>query len=179
MEYDASGRVSGSVLNRYSMDEYEGYFRIATTTGWGTSSLNRVYVLDGTLSVAGALENLAQGERIYSARFMGNRCYLVTFRQVDPFFVIDLSDPSQPKLLGELKITGYSDYLHPYDENHIIGIGKETDAGLYQGLKISLFDVSDVSNPKEIAKYEIGEERTLLSCPSPRPSSLTRRKTSW
>jgi uncharacterized secreted protein with C-terminal beta-propeller domain len=95
---------------------------------------------------------------------MGERGYLVTFKQVDPLFVIDLSDPYNPEKLGELKITGYSEYLHPYDENHIIGIGKETtDAGefaWYQGVKISLFDVTDVSNPREISKLEIGDRGT-------------------
>jgi hypothetical protein len=92
---------------------------------------------------------------------MGDKAYMVTFRQVDPLFVIDLSDPENPEVLGELKITGYSDYLHPYDENHIIGIGKEaTDSGRFQGLKVSLFDVSDVGNPLEVAKIEIGARGT-------------------
>jgi uncharacterized secreted protein with C-terminal beta-propeller domain len=146
------------------MDEHGGYLRVATTA-WNASAFasqqsNNVYVLDQKLDIYGRLQNLAPDESIYSARFMGSRCYLVTFKQVDPLFVIDLTDPAQPKVLGELKITGYSDYLHPYDENHIVGIGKETDAGLYQGVKISLFDVSDVANPKEIAKYEIGDRGT-------------------
>jgi inhibitor of cysteine peptidase len=162
MEYDATGEVPGRVLNQFSMDEYQNYFRIATTTGntWDASSGNHLYVLDDDLNVVGALEDLAPGEEIFSARFMGDRCYLVTFVKVDPLFVIDLSDPYSPEVLGELKITGYSDYLHPYDENHVIGIGKETAAGFYQGVKISLFDVSDVSNPKEIGKYEIGDRGT-------------------
>jgi len=165
----ASGDVPGYVLNQFSMDEHEGYFRIATTTGHIAKSLeeassrNHVYVLDMNLDIVGKLEDLAPGETIYSARFMGERCYLVTFRKVDPLFVIDLEDPRNPIVLGQLKITGYSDYLHPYDENHIIGIGKETEAAdegdfaWYQGVKISLFDVSDVENPKEIDKYEIGD----------------------
>jgi hypothetical protein len=114
-----------------------------------------------SLNVTGSLTDLAPGERIYSARFMGKRGYLVTFKQVDPLFVIDLSDAENPRELGYLKVTGYSDYLHPYDETHIIGIGKETtDAGefaWYQGVKISLFDVSDVSNPVERSKVEIGD----------------------
>ncbi len=168
----ASGDVPGYVLNQFSMDEHEGYFRIATTTGHiarsleEASSRNHVYVLDMNLDIVGKLEDLAPGEKIYSARFMGERCYLVTFRKVDPLFVIDLEDPRNPIVLGQLKITGYSDYLHPYDENHIIGIGKETEAAeegdfaWYQGVKISLFDVSDVENPKEIDKYEIGDRGT-------------------
>jgi uncharacterized secreted protein with C-terminal beta-propeller domain len=162
MEYDATGEVPGTLLNQFSMDEYGDYFRTATTTGnlWDSSSYNHLYVLDENLEVVGVLEDLAPGETIYSARFLGDRAYLVTFRQVDPFFVIDLTDPENPTVLGELKITGYSDYLHPYDENHIIGIGKETVDGLYQGVKISLFDVTDVSNPTEIDKFVIGDRGT-------------------
>jgi inhibitor of cysteine peptidase len=160
IEYVASGEVPGMVLDQFSMDEYDGHFRVATTT-WGETTANHVYILDMDLNIVGSVEDLAPGETIYSARFMGERGYLVTFKQVDPLFVIDLSDPSNPRELGYLKVTGYSDYLHPYDETHIIGIGKETtDAGefaWYQGVKISLFDVSDVSNPQEIDKLEIGD----------------------
>ena len=163
IEYVASGEVPGMVLNQFSMDEYEGYFRVATTTH-GQTTQNNVYVLNMALNITGSLEDLAPGETIYSARFMGDKCYLVTFKQVDPLFVIDLSDPYNPEELGYLKVTGYSDYLHPYDENHIIGIGKETtDAGefaWYQGVKISLFDVSNVTNPQEISKLEIGDRGT-------------------
>ncbi|HLC37913.1 MAG TPA: beta-propeller domain-containing protein, partial [Candidatus Norongarragalinales archaeon] len=105
----------------------------------------------------------AKGERIYSTRFMGNRLYLVTFKKTDPLFAIDLSNPSNPQVLGQLKIPGYSDYLHPYDENHLIGFGKsaveaeEGDFAWYQGLKLSLFDVTDVSAIKEIGVFEIGD----------------------
>jgi inhibitor of cysteine peptidase len=163
IEYVASGEVPGTVLNQFSMDEYAGYFRVATTTREGTSR-NHVYTLDMALNITGSLTDLAPGETIYSARFMGEKCYLVTFKKVDPLFVIDLSDPYNPEELGYLKVTGYSDYLHPYDENHIIGIGKETtDAGefaWYQGVKISLFDVSNVTNPQEISKIEIGDRGT-------------------
>jgi len=162
----ASGEVPGTVLNQFSMDEYDGYFRVATTT-YGETSRNNVYVLNMGLNVTGSLTDLAQGESIYSARFMGDRCYLVTFKKVDPLFVIDLSDPYGPSVLGYLKVTGYSSYLHPYDENHLIGIGKEAvdakeeDFAWYQGLKIALFDVSDVSNPKEIGDpYIIGDRGT-------------------
>jgi len=166
IEFAASGKVLGYVLNQFSMDEYQGYFRIATTSRREATSQNNVYILDMDLSIVGRLEGLAPGEKIYSARFMGDRCYLVTFRKVDPLFVIDLTNPGNPKVLGKLKIPGYSDYLHPYDENYIIGVGKETvaaeqgDFSWYQGVKISLFDVSDVENPKEIDKYEIGDRGT-------------------
>jgi uncharacterized secreted protein with C-terminal beta-propeller domain len=150
IEYESQGEVPGRVLNQFSMDEHQGYFRIATTTGWWDEAQNHVYVLDQDLNIVGRLENLALTERIYSARFLGGRAYLVTFRRIDPLFVLDLSDPHDPKVLGELKIPGYSDYLHPYDETHIIGVGKET------GVKIALFDVSDPENPREISKYEVG-----------------------
>ncbi|MFP3880463.1 MAG: beta-propeller domain-containing protein [Dehalococcoidia bacterium] len=160
MNYTASGSVPGMVLNQFSMDEHDGYFRVATTT-WDGTTKNNVYILNMSLNITGSLTDMAPGETIDSARFMGDRGYLVTFKQVDPLFVIDLSDPYNPEELGYLKVTGYSDYLHPYDENHIIGIGKETtDAGefaWYQGVKISLFDVSDVSKPVEISKLEIGD----------------------
>ena len=171
IDYKTQGEVPGNVLNQFSMDEYNNYFRIATTTGHvsrmgESTSANHVYALDGNLVIVGKLEDLAPGERIYSARFIGDRCYLVTFKKVDPLFVIDLKDPYNPRVLGKLKIPGYSDYLHPYDENHIIGIGKEAveaeegSFAWYQGVKISLFDVSDVEHPKEVSKYNIGDRGT-------------------
>jgi uncharacterized secreted protein with C-terminal beta-propeller domain len=156
LSFDAKGIVPGYVLNQYSMDEYNGYFRIATTVSTGSwvnrDQHNNLYVLNMKLETVGKIENLAQGERIYSARFTGDKAYLVTFKQTDPFFVLDLKDPTAPTVAGELKIPGYSSYLHPYDENHVIGIGKENNT-----VKLSLFDVSDMSNPIEIAKYVIGE----------------------
>ncbi len=136
------------------------------------TSKNNIYVLDERLERVGTLEGLAPGERIYSARFMGSRAYMVTFRNVDPLYVIDLREPTKPTVLGELKIPGYSDYLHPYDENHLIGFGKETielpskgwgpdeTMAFYQGMKIALFDVSDVNNPKEKFKEIIGDRGT-------------------
>lgn len=155
IENKASGGVPGSVLNQFSMDEYEGYFRIATTIDSWTAegSRNNVYVLNMSLGIVGKLENLALTERIYSARYMGDRCYLVTFRQVDPFFVIDLSSPVKPEVLGYLKIPGFSNYLHPYDENHIIGIGKEGNK-----VKMSLFDVTNVAAPTETAHFSVPGE---------------------
>lgn len=166
VEYKSNGEVLGHVLNQFSMDENNGYFRIATTTGTWDKPQNNVYVLDGSLNISGKLEGLASGEKIYSARFIGNRLYLVTFKNTDPLFVIDLSNPSSPNVLGELKIPGYSDYLHPYDETHIIGIGKDaevqndTNFAYYQGLKIALFDVSDVSNPTIMSNITIGDRGT-------------------
>ena len=159
MQYEATGQVPGTLLNQFSLDLHEGYFRLVTTTEWNK---HNVYILDQDLEITGRLEDFApRWEHLHSARFMGDRGYIVTFRMTDPLFVVDLSDPTAPKVLGELEITGYSDYLHPYDENHLIGIGKEaTSNGRFQGVKVSLFDVSDVSNPKEIAKFEIGDRGT-------------------
>jgi uncharacterized secreted protein with C-terminal beta-propeller domain len=170
IEFTADGTVPGRVLNQFSMDERDGYFRIAVTSGHvsrnGAMTSNDVYVLNASLGIVGSVTGLAPGEDIYSVRFMGDRCYMVTFKKVDPLFTIDLADPENPKVLGKLKIPGYSDYLHPYDENTLIGIGKEAveaeegDFSWYQGVKISLFDVSDVENPRELAKIEIGDRGT-------------------
>lgn len=171
LEYKIEGEVTGSILNQFSMDENNNYFRIATTKNqtWSefadesqTKSYNNLYVLDENLKTVGAVENLAEGERIYSVRFMQNRAYMVTFKQTDPLFVIDLTNPQKPTVLGKLKIPGFSSYLHPYDDTTLIGIGKdakETEWGGAQalGLKISLFDVSDVANPKETATYRMGD----------------------
>ncbi len=171
LQYEGEGQVPGTILNQFSMDEHNDTFRIATTYGdmWRNdqyTSQNNLYILDQDLALIGKIENIAPGERIYSTRFMGNRAYMVTFKQVDPFFVLDLTDPAQPKILGKLKIPGYSDYLHPYDENHIIGFGKETielsgyngeSMAYYQGLKIAIFDVTDVSQPVEMSKAVIGD----------------------
>ncbi len=154
VKYKGSGEFPGLLLNQFSMDEYAGYFRVATTSRKKWTLNNNIYVLDENLITIGRLEGIAPRESIYSARFIGERAYLVTFRRTDPFFVIDLKDPQNPKILGELEIPGYSDYLHPYDDNHIIGIGKE------QGVKIALFDVSIPEDPKEISKYDAGSGRT-------------------
>lgn len=175
--YKDSGSVPGTILNQFSMDENNGYFRIATTLGdvWSSNppAKNNLYVLDSSMNQVGSLEGLAPGEKIYSVRFMGNRAYIVTFKKIDPLFVIDTTDPKSPKVLGKLKIPGYSDYLHPYDENHLIGFGKDAvDAGLdettmrgldfawYQGMKVAMFDVTDVANPKELHKVIIGDRGT-------------------
>lgn len=171
IDYLGSIEAPGTILNQFSMDEYDGYFRIATTKGHvsrsgESASMNNIYTFDEDMEMVGELEDLAPGERIYSARFMGEKAYLVTFKKVDPLFVIDLSDHENPKVLGKLKIPGYSDYLHPLDENHIIGIGKDTveaeegNFAWYQGLKMAVFDVSDVEKPKELHKVIIGDRGT-------------------
>lgn len=164
IEHESEGEVPGNVLNQFSMDEYENYFRIATTReSWQTreASKNNLYVLNMNLEIVGRIEDLAEGERIYSARFIRDRAYMVTFRQVDPLFVIDLKNPENPVVLGYLKIPGVSDYLHPYDENHVIGVGRDaTEEGRITGMKLSLFDITDFENPKEISKYMIGGRGT-------------------
>ncbi|MFH1438978.1 MAG: beta-propeller domain-containing protein [Candidatus Woesearchaeota archaeon] len=179
VEFLGTGDVKGHILNQFSMDEYDEHFRIATTiSGYSNNvdtSTNNMYVLDEDMEVVGELEGVAPGESIYSVRFMGKRGYMVTFRHVDPLFVIDLSNPENPEVLGKLKIPGYSDYLHPYDETHLIGIGKEVDASIdadkvhtegavyytaIQGVKLAIFDVSDVENPIEMYKEVIGDRGT-------------------
>lgn len=172
-----SNDIPGHILNQFSMDEFDNHFRIATTKGevWDTEtqSSNNIYILDENMTQVGNLENLAPGEKIYSVRFLGKKGYVVTFKKVDPLFVLDLSNHGKPSVLGKLKIPGYSDYLHPYDENHLIGIGKDTeeaseqeqegrefDFAWYQGVKMAIFDVTDVENPKELHKVIIGDRGT-------------------
>ena len=170
--YLGEASVPGHVLNQFSMDEYNGNFRIATTSGqtWSTTNpaSNNLYVLGSDMKLLGKLEGLAQGESIYSARFIGERVYLDTFQKTDPLFVIGLSDPANPVVLGKLQMPGFSDYLQPYDETHLIGIGKDAVAAegenqnfaWYQGVKLSLYDVADVERPKEVATYNIGDRGT-------------------
>lgn len=170
LSYKSSGAVTGAVLNQFSMDESGEYFRIATTknrtwsrfSGADTESYSNLYVLDSNMNQVGKIEKIARGEQIYSARFMQDRAYLVTFRRTDPLFVISLNDPRNPKILGKLKVPGYSSYLHPYDDVTLIGIGKESDENgrIIGGVKLSLFDVSEVENPREIGKYVIGDAST-------------------
>jgi uncharacterized secreted protein with C-terminal beta-propeller domain len=164
--YEASGHVKGSVLNQFSMDEYKGNFRIATTSSDG----NGVYILDSQLKTIGQLEKLAPGERIYSVRFTEDKGYVVTFKQVDPLFTIDLSNPHRPKVLGELKIPGFSQYLHPIGEHLVVGIGRSTEDVIRRdekdneivvgvigaGIKLSLFDVKNPEKPKEVNHIILG-----------------------
>ncbi len=149
----AIGSVPGRPLNQFSLDEYQDTFRIATTVGGrniggGAKSANDVYVLDTNMKSIGSVLDLGKEERIYAVRFMGNKGYVVTFKETDPLYVLDLADAASPKVAGELKIPGYSSYLHPLTNTLIVGIGKED-----QSVKVSLFDVSDSSKPTEVAKY--------------------------
>ncbi len=155
IKYLKNAAVDGSALNQFSMDEFNGYLRIATTSGnWGENLINQVYVLDGNLETVGLLKDIAKGERIKSVRFTGNTAYVVTFIQTDPLFVIDLTDVKAPKILGELKIPGYSAYLHPVGDGLVMGVGLDgTETGTNGGMKVSLFDVSDPTKPVECGKF--------------------------
>ncbi len=160
----ASGSVPGSLLNQFSMDEYQDHLRVAVTVGgrgsvWNWQfgaqpgeSVNDVYVLDAGLKQTGSVLDMGKGERIYSVRFINDRGFVVTFKETDPFYVLDLSNATSPQLRGELKIPGYSSYLHPLAPNVILGVGKENNQ-----VKLSLFDVSDPANPAEKAKYTLDE----------------------
>lgn len=152
--YKAQGEVNGQVENQFSMDEKDDNFRIATIT----SEANNLYVLNDKLEEIGKIEGLAQGERIYSVRYMGDKAYVVTFKQTDPFWVIDLSDTKNPKVLGEVKLPGYSTYLHPYDETHVIGFGYGNEK--QNELKLVMFDVSDLANPKVLFEIAVGDKYT-------------------
>ncbi len=164
--YLAHGEVPGVLKNQFAMDEYNGNLRVATTssvwTDQGQYEYNSIFVLDSSMHLIGSLTHIAEQEKIYSTRFIGDRLYMVTFKRIDPFFVIDLADPKAPKVLGKLKIPGYSDYLHPYDSTHVIGLGKETGTTDWggvstRGLKLALFEVTDVEHPKQVARVEIGD----------------------
>jgi inhibitor of cysteine peptidase len=174
----AMGDVPGSILNQYSMDEHGPYFRVATTEhGWwnvtGEDS-NNMFVFNGEMSVVGSVSDIAVGEQIYAARFLGNRAFVVTFRQIDPLFAVDLTDPANPTIVGQLTLPGYSNFLLPYDENHLIGLGKDviiaedhTDgdvpwngAAFFQGMKLAMFNVTDLHNPVLVHSVSIGDRGT-------------------
>ncbi len=167
----ARGSVPGRVLNQFSMDEHEGLLRVATTNGragrWEGQgdSWNGLYVLEqngAALDIVGRLEDLAPGEKIYSARFLGDRAFVVTYRKVDPLFAIDLSDPAQPRVEGQLKIPGFSNYLHPVGEDYLIGVGRhaDEDTGLFQDPQVSLFNIADLSDPQLVDRFTIPTGRT-------------------
>ena len=156
LQVEATGVVSGSVLNQFSIDEYDGHLRLATTIGGNSligdfnESFNDIYVLDKDLDEVGRIEDLGFTERIYSARFIGDKGYLVTFRQIDPFYVLDLSDSANPQRVGELKIPGFSSYLHPINGDMVLGVGREGSS-----VKASLFDVSLPTLPKEVSNLQL------------------------
>ena len=170
IEYSAKTKLDGQIINQFSLDEFNNNLRVAIHNNDGS----KVVVLDCNLNKLGETSSLAKGEKMYSSRFIGNKAYLVTYQTVDPLYVIDLSNPNNPKVLGELKIPGYSTYLHPYDETHLIGIGMETKEAVNRnvqdkvtsttarivGMKIALFDVSNLQNPIQISSTVIGDSRT-------------------
>ena len=175
----ARGKVPGNLESSFSMDEYKGNLRMVTTvneyvfeelkddrTGevignhiTDESQSNALYVLDSNLKIIGKIENLAKDERIYSARFLGETGYFVTFRQTDPLFAVDLTDPRKPEILSELKISGFSEYLHYYGEDRLLGIGMEADeeTGSTDGMKLSMFDISNPADVQEITKLHLSE----------------------
>jgi uncharacterized secreted protein with C-terminal beta-propeller domain len=170
--YFGSASVSGWIDNQFSMSEYNGTFRIATTNGHvartgESGSSSNVYVLDATdsdLPQIGAVEGIGLEEQIYAARFIGDRGYLVTFKKIDPLFVIDLSDPTSPTVAGELEMPGYSTYLHPVADGRLLGLGKDADDqgdfAWYQGVKLALFDVADATSPSLLDDDIIGSRGT-------------------
>ncbi|MEM3616757.1 MAG: beta-propeller domain-containing protein [Candidatus Bathyarchaeia archaeon] len=152
MSWEATGTVPGQEINQFSMDEYDNYFRIATMRWVNGAIQNDLYILDMNLTIVGNLTNIAPGENLDSARFIGNRCYLTTsVRRVDPFFVIDIENPYKPEILGSLKIPGFTRYLHPYNKTHLIGVGRDEN----NRVQILLFDVSNVSNPIAVGNFTV------------------------
>lgn len=166
IEFKAKGSVEGDLLNQFSIDEYDGCFRFVTTKNEGIETVeddvvsyeikqtNAVYILDGELKTIGKIENIAPDERVYSVRFMGKYAYFVTFRQVDPLFTADLSNPEKPKLIGALKIPGFSNYLFPYGEGRLLGLGQDADekTGATKGIKLSIFNTENPADLKEETK---------------------------
>ena len=149
LKSEATGEIKGRTLNQFSVDEKDGYVRIATTD----NSENYVYVLDSSLKEVAKIDGIAKGETIQSVCYIGNYGYVVTFRQTDPLFVIDFTDMKKPKIVGELKIPGFSSYLHPFN-GYLVGIGIDGDeSGTVDALKISLFDISDPTNPQEVDRF--------------------------
>jgi uncharacterized secreted protein with C-terminal beta-propeller domain len=168
VNYEARGEVRGTLLNQFSLDEKDDNLRVATTSRYytresGQISYSNVAILNSDMEVIGEVTKIAPEERIYSTRFMGYKLYMVTIKQVDPLFTIDLSEPTNPVIVGQLKVPGYSSYLHPYDDDLLIGLGKDTyvteNGGVRtKGVKLSLFDVSDFENPQEVDTFIIGDE---------------------
>ena len=185
-EYIASGRVAGRPLSQYSLSEYQDYLRIATTSEEfsfnGEELASAVFVLgvnDAALEVVGKVENIASGEKIYAARFMGDRGFLVTFRRIDPLFTMDLSNPADPRIVGELKVPGFSDHIQLLDANHLLTVGRnaeEADGFAWvQGVMLTIFDITDMADPQILeingtkARVEIGGRGTYSeACSDPK-----------
>lgn len=163
IELKATGEITGTLLNQFSIDEYKGYYRFVTTrikyesSQMPADTVNVLTVLDGRLKQVSKIDNIAPSEQVYSVRFMGDTAYFVTFRQVDPLFSVDLSDPTAPEIIGSLKIPGFSDYLFPYGDGLLLGIGRNADenTGRVENMKLSMFDISDPSDVTECAKRSL------------------------
>ena len=170
IKYVGKAKEMGETIDQFSLDEYDSNLRVALHTDNGS----KVVIFNNNMKKIGESESVAKGEKMYSSRFIGDRGYLVTYLNTDPLFCIDLSDPKNPEMLGELQISGYSTYLHPYDENHLIGIGYESEVktnrnsqgkvtsqyAVITGMKMALFDVSNINNPIKIADTKIGDKYT-------------------
>jgi uncharacterized secreted protein with C-terminal beta-propeller domain len=169
--FEGSGEVPGLLINQYAMSEYDGKLRVVTTTdatvlggpapARSESALHVLQQRGDALTEIGLLEGLGKGERVYGVRFVGPTGYVVTFRQTDPLYVVDLRDPANPVAVGELKLTGYSAYLHPVGDGRLIGVGQEANVrGRVLGTQVSLFDVRDPSKPDLLARYQLNGGRS-------------------
>ncbi|EET62157.1 hypothetical protein BRYFOR_05821 [Marvinbryantia formatexigens DSM 14469] len=152
-----AAELKGYLNDTFSLDEYDGYLRVVATDWNDGNEINALYVYDAQMELVGKIDDIAPGETIRSARFIGDTGYFVTFKQTDPLFSVDLSDPENPQIIGALKVTGFSSYLHFYGEDRLLGIGYEADesTGMTTGIKLSMFDISDPSDVKEISRYVI------------------------
>ena len=175
LELVGKATTEGKLLDQYSMDEKDGNLRVALNSSKkGDNQGTRIEVYDQNLKLIGKSAAVEPDEKMYASRFIGDKAYLVTYKNMDPLFVVDLKDPTSPKFLGKLNISGYSTYLHPYDENHLIGIGMETETKTLRnasgrvtstrttitGMKIALFDISNFNNPKVVSTVKIGDSGT-------------------
>ncbi len=183
----ASGEIDGRLLGQDSMDEYDGHLRIAATSyNKDNEEVNGVYVLNDDMSLAGAVTGLAEGETIQSVRFSGETGYVVTYEQTDPLFVLDLSDPAAPAVAGELKIPGFSQYLHDFGDGLLVGVGRNTvsyytrdedgvetvEGVMDKGMKVSVFDVSDPQQPREVTTLKLGTNSSIWSEASSNPRCI-------
>jgi Beta propeller domain len=166
-ELVATGEFDGTLLNQFAADEHDGHLRLVTQSNWSLAgqSLHVLRQVGDELKVVGSIGGIAPNEQLYSVRFVSERAFFVTFRQTDPLFAVDLSDPEKPELLGELHIPGFSDYLEPIDENHLLAIGRGADeaTGQFQELQVSIFDISNMTDPQLVHRYSFEGGRTTAT----------------
>lgn len=156
--YASSAKVEGTIVNQFSMQEYDDHFTIATTSESPVN--NHLYIFNDQMRATGLLTDIAQGEEIECMRFRGDRCYMVTDRETDPFFVISLAEPENPVVVSELNILGECAYLHFYDDDHILGFGKIVQGGTELGMSVVMYDISDIQDPILVSEDEIGYKKT-------------------